>query len=229
MCIARPCRPRRATARALRTRKTIGNGDAALWAGWTLVLAEGRAVVGRGQGACSMPQTAALLALLALAASSSSLTTASSAVSSSLSRYRVVSNQQWPSCCIRPKPGCVGPPTLPNQSIVNLPDFAKWHIEPNPGLTFNGPVVATLYSFGRIPRYTGMGPGGACHDGDWNCTNATAVFGGLPQLANLTAHLQQLRKDIEYSFPDPDWNGLAAGAQPRMAQRHILRDGSPYV
>ena len=137
---------------------------------------------------------------------------ATAGTANALSRYRVLMNQQWPSCCIRPKPGCVGPPTPPNRTVTNLPDFKKWGIETNPGLVFNGPVVATLYSFGQIPRFAGMGPGGACSDGDWNCTNATAIYGGLPQLTNLSAHLTRLRKDIEYSFPDPNWSGIAAGA-----------------
>jgi hypothetical protein len=47
---------------------------------------------------------------------------------------------------------------------------------------------------------------------DWNCTepsNCTAVYGGLPQLANLTAHLEQLKTDIEAILPDPDWKGVA--------------------
>eukprot|EP01043_Picozoa_sp_COSAG02_P057687 COSAG02_NODE_7047_length_3212_cov_1.654674_1_plen_131_part_00 len=47
---------------------------------------------------------------------------------------------------------------------------------------------------------------------DWNCTspsNCTANFGGLPQLTNLTAHLEQLVTDIEAVLPDPNWTGVA--------------------
>jgi hypothetical protein len=126
------------------------------------------------------------------------------------SRYQVFSNQQWPSCCIRPTTGCVGPPTPTNVTLANmsLPDFKSWRIQTNPGLSFDGSVIATLYSF-DIPRYSGMGPGGACSDGDWNCTNATAINGGIPQLVNMSAHLVQLRLDIESYFPNPLWDGIA--------------------
>jgi hypothetical protein len=84
------------------------------------------------------------------------------ATSARPSRYQVFSNQQWPSCCIRPTAGCVGPPTPTNLTLANLslPDFKKWRIRTNPGLTFDGSVVATLYGFGLIPSYEGMGPGG---------------------------------------------------------------------
>lgn len=87
------------------------------------------------------------------------------ATSATPSRYQVFSNQQWPSCCIRPTAGCVGPPTPTNLTLANLslPDFKKWRIRTNPGLTFDGSVVATLYSFGLIPSYKGMGPGGGKH------------------------------------------------------------------
>ena len=49
----------------------------------------------------------------------------------------------------------------------------------------------------------------ACSDGDWNCSKATAINGGIPQLANMSAHLAQLRLDIESDFPDPMWDGIA--------------------
>lgn len=35
------------------------------------------------------------------------------------------------------------------------------------------------------------------------------VNGGVPQAANITAHLIQLALDIENSIPDPDFTGLA--------------------
>ena len=130
--------------------------------------------------------------------------------SKQLLRYRVLSNQEWPSCCVRPTPGCVGTPTPKNYTLSNLPDFTKWRIETNPGLAFDGKVVSTFYGFGLIPGFSGMGPGGLCADGDWNCTNATAINGGLPQLANLTAHLTLVQQDIEATYPDPNWDGIAA-------------------
>ena len=134
--------------------------------------------------------------------------------SNARSRYKVFDNQQWPSCCIRPTPGCVGPPTPPSTTMTGLPDFQRWGIATNPGLAFDGSTITTVYSFGLLPFYSGMGPGGACSDGDWNCSKATAHFGGLPQLTNLSAHLEKLRADIESTFPgnpflDPNWSGIA--------------------
>lgn len=105
-----------------------------------------------------------------------------------------------------------GPGSTPtNLTLANLslPDFKRWRIQTNPGLAFDGPVISTLYGFGLVPSYSGMGPGGACSDGDWNCSNATAINGGIPQLANMSAHLAQLRLDIESAFPNPMWDGIA--------------------
>jgi len=111
-------------------------------------------------------------------------------------RYVSFLNQPWPaSCKVGPDP---------------LPDFAKFRISTNgPNATFLGSVCSTIYSFGDFPMYLGMGPGGACADGDWNCTKAHAVFGGLPQLTNLTKHLAKVQADIEQLFPDPEWDGVA--------------------
>jgi hypothetical protein len=102
-------------------------------------------------------------------------------------------------------------PLLPQENLkrpqTGLPDFDHWKIAANPGDAFLGPVVATIYKAGTFPHFTGMRPS------DWNCTspsNCTAVYGGLPQLANLTAHLEQLEVDIKTILPDSDWSGVAS-------------------
>ena len=110
-------------------------------------------------------------------------------------RYVNLWNAPWPH-------DCASPPK-------NLPDFSSFRISTNANASFLGDVAACVYTAGLYPMYTGMGPGGACADGDWNCTKATATNGGLPQLANLSAHLAQLEKDIVRQLPDPEWSGVA--------------------
>ena len=109
-------------------------------------------------------------------------------------RYVAFWNSPWPT-------GCTSPPE-------SLPDWKRWRIQINDNASFLGEKIATIYTAGRFPMYKGIGPGGACADGDWNCTNATAVYGGLPQLANLTHHLAVLQQDIEKDIPDPDASGV---------------------
>lgn len=111
-------------------------------------------------------------------------------------RYTALWGAPWPTEC-----------AVPPQS---LPDFAGFRISTNPGDVFRGPVVNCIYDFGLLPYYKGMGPGGNCADGDWNCTKATAMYGGIPQLTNLTAHLLQLKADLEEQLPDPHWSGVAS-------------------
>eukprot|EP00665_Eupelagonemidae_sp_cell47_P000655 gene655-438_t len=110
------------------------------------------------------------------------------------SRYTALWNSPWPSNC-----GAGGV----------QPRWSQWNISTNKNASFLGSVVATIYEAGNFPMFSGMGPGGACADGDWNCTNASAVFGGLPQLTNLSAHLAKLQLDIEEILPDPSWSGVA--------------------
>ena len=47
--------------------------------------------------------------------------------------------------------------------------------------------------------------------GKWPCfdKNGTVINGGLPQLGNLTEHLNQVRKDIAIQLPDPNFSGYA--------------------
>ena len=110
------------------------------------------------------------------------------------SRYTALWNSPWPADC---------------QAGGVPPRWSDYNISTNRNSSFMGQTVATIYKAGNYPMFRGMGPGGACADGDWNCTAATSVFGGLPQLANLTSHLEQLAHDIAAILPDPAWSGVA--------------------
>ena len=110
------------------------------------------------------------------------------------SRYTALWNSPWPADC---------------QAGGVPPRWSDYNISTNRNSSFRGQTVATIYKAGNYPMFRGMGPGGACADGDWNCTAATSVFGGLPQLANLTSHLEQLALDVAAILPDPAWSGVA--------------------
>ena len=108
-------------------------------------------------------------------------------------RYQVLMDSPWPTQCEvnlkRPQTG--------------LPDWSEFSMQANPNNSFLGPIVSTIYKAGKYPIFSGMGPG------NWNATNATSKNGGLPQLVNLSAHLTQLRLDIETILPDPNSSGVA--------------------
>jgi len=110
------------------------------------------------------------------------------------SRYEALWNSPWPSSC---------------SSGGTQPDWGSFNISTNQNASFLGETVATIYSAGNYPMFSGMGPGGLCANGDWNCTNATFTYGGLPQLTNLTAHLEKLQIDVEKYLPDEMWSGVA--------------------
>jgi hypothetical protein len=86
---------------------------------------------------------------------------------------------------------------------VGLPDWKSFGILANPGNAFSGPVIATIYKCGTFPTFRDMSPG------NWNASNATAVYGGLPQLMDLGQHLAQVQTDIKALLPDPDSAGVA--------------------
>ena len=115
--------------------------------------------------------------------------------SATANRYVALWNSPWPLACETPPP--------------KLPEWSRWRIKTNANASFNGDAISTIYKAGLFPTFTGQGPGGACGSGDWNCTAATAINGGLPQLVNMTAHLAALQHDIELLLPDPQWSGVA--------------------
>ena len=42
-----------------------------------------------------------------------------------------------------------------------------------------------------------------------SCLQARPVNGGVPQAANLSAHLAELRRTVPLFIPDPEWDGMA--------------------
>ena len=110
------------------------------------------------------------------------------------SRYTALWNSPYPASCA---------------TGGTQPDWNKFNISTNANASFLGATIATLYKAGNLPTFSGMGPKGNCIDGDWNCTNVTSKYGGLPQLTNLSEHLIQLTLDIERQIPDANWNGVA--------------------
>jgi len=92
---------------------------------------------------------------------------------------------------------------------IDVVNFAAYGIRTNPDLAFNGPAVATLY-----PEHTGTFPFLQCPSGcPHNCPaeqQCKAVNNGLPQLVNMTSHLQKWRSDIVRLFPDPLCTAVAA-------------------
>ena len=108
-------------------------------------------------------------------------------------RYEVFMNEPWPQGC----------PQNLKRPQVGLPEWKSFNILANPGSVFNGPVISTIYKCGTFPHFTGMTAA------DWNASNATAVYGGLPQLMDLEKHLAQVQTDVEALLPDKDSSGVA--------------------
>lgn len=83
-----------------------------------------------------------------------------------------------------------------NYSInINLRDF---DILENPKQTWNGKYVTVFYNaqLGLYPYFT-------------NAEGTNSYNGGMPQLVDLAAHLNKMKKDIIKKIPDPHFSGLA--------------------
>ena len=139
----------------------------------------------------SAPAAAAAAAVVSAVGSPSP--TAATTITTKRGRYEVFMNERWPASC----------PVNLKRPQVGLPDWKSFGILANPGSAFCGPVIATIYKCGTFPHFTGMSAG------NWNASNATAVYGGLPQLLDLGAHLAQVQKDIVALIPDKDSSGVA--------------------
>ena len=111
--------------------------------------------------------------------------------------FEMAWNMQYPERCANPPP--------PDDIIT------RFGVRANANNSFNGQVVSTLYNH----------PGPSSNPtedytiGYWpsyypeRCTTAcTAVNGGIPQLANLTLHLERVAEDVKRLFPDPDFSGM---------------------
>lgn len=83
---------------------------------------------------------------------------------------------------------------------VNL-SLSSYGIVHNKNETWWGESVTTMGKIGLYPYYD---RNTSFHHHD----NATAHNGGIPQLGNLTAHLEQVMIDIQECIPDKNFNGL---------------------
>jgi hypothetical protein len=148
------------------------------------------------------------LAAMLLAAGNGSCSTPPT--TSNDSSYEILWNSPWPSeCATNPKPRT-------STAVGHPPDWESFRIRTNANTSYNGETVATLYAHdtGLYPLITGScGPEGPSTD--YNCTVGpdgtprAAVNGGIPQLLNMSAHLEKWAADIERILPDPDWSGVA--------------------
>ena len=105
--------------------------------------------------------------------------------------YLLLWNSPWPSTCATP----------PSQTV----DWQSLHISGNANFSDNGVAVSTFQpeNTGLLPYYV-SGPGCAPHK------PCIAVNGGLPQRANVTAHLEVWRKAIKRYLPNINSTGAAA-------------------
>ncbi|CAL1539504.1 unnamed protein product [Lymnaea stagnalis] len=103
--------------------------------------------------------------------------------------------------------GCSAPLVLPNTPfyvVWNHPsgaceargqhlNFEKWGIIDNNKDNFIGDQISLFYNLGIWPRFSGN----------------LSINGGIPQLANLTNHLNKAQTDIKTILPDRNFSGLA--------------------
>ena len=123
------------------------------------------------------------------------LSAASAASPAAAPPFAVLWSSCWPQGCAEH-----------NTTVQPPVDWARWRITTNPNAsTGDGPgeavVVSTWYS-----ESTGRYPWVA----DPHTPNGVWHNGGLPQLANLTAHLSALATDVDRWFPAKDFSGAVA-------------------
>eukprot|EP00051_Salpingoeca_urceolata_P012385 m.153468 g.153468 ORF g.153468 m.153468 type:complete len:892 (-) comp17473_c0_seq3:174-2849(-) len=91
----------------------------------------------------------------------------------------------------------------PNTSSHLTPE--KYGILVNPGQSFNGSVMTCFYRIGLWPLLESQGDKWPKPWGNISVKQN----GGVPQRANLTAHLEQVAIDVQQQIPDPDMSGYA--------------------
>ena len=101
--------------------------------------------------------------------------------------FAIAWNSPWPSAC-------AGNTSTPPDAL------SRWGVTTNAGNAFNGAAVTTLYN-SPVRMTLGLWP---CYRAD-----GSAINGGLPQLANLSAHLVKVRADAAAALPDPLFSGYA--------------------
>mmetsp|Transcript_9926 Transcript_9926/g.25446 ORF Transcript_9926/g.25446 Transcript_9926/m.25446 type:complete len:424 (+) Transcript_9926:48-1319(+) len=104
---------------------------------------------------------------------------------------------------------CAGPNQLQTSAI------AAAGISVNVGQSFNGSVITLFYKTGLFPTLACPTNATPCWSGQHPCSwnpwgdIAPKVNGGVPQVANITAHTEALAADVGAAIPDPDFSGLA--------------------
>lgn len=95
-------------------------------------------------------------------------------------------------------------PPRPYYAVWNSPttqcfgkslDLSKFDIMQNQDDAISGGNITMFSRIGEFPV--------------WDILNATIVNGGIPQLGNLSLHLERVRQDINSVIPDPKFTGLA--------------------
>ena len=110
------------------------------------------------------------------------------------------------------------------------PGFSRFGIRSNgANAAFSGPVVATMYELGNMPRFqtrNGTWPNGArrppraphfavlrhpaCQLYPAAVGTSSAVYGGLPQLVDMDDHLAAFEAIVNGMLPDKDFDGVVA-------------------
>jgi hyaluronoglucosaminidase len=95
-------------------------------------------------------------------------------------------------------------PPPPYSAVWNSPttqcfekslDLSRFHIVQNRDDAINGGNITLFQKLGQFPV--------------WGILNKTIVNGGIPQLGNLTLHLDVAKQDIVSLIPDANFTGLA--------------------
>jgi len=91
-----------------------------------------------------------------------------------------------------------------------------YNVTTNANMSWRGSNMVLLYKCGLFPLLTAgnytktpcwVNDTGNCSWNPWG-TLTPSVNGGVPQAANLTAHLEAVRSDIISNVPDPDFEGF---------------------
>lgn len=106
-----------------------------------------------------------------------------------------------------------GPSSSCNKGSHPL-DLASYGLVVNANQSFIGSAVACFYHIGLFPKLHGELNGSACWQKTRPCTghpwgqiNVTQN-GGVPQAADIEAHIVAVKSDVEKQLPDKDFSGI---------------------
>ncbi len=96
----------------------------------------------------------------------------------------------WPYSCVW------NSPTITCTKAHGIPfNLSGYLIVQNSGDQFDGDKIVIFYGIGKFPKI--------------NHATGKRINGGIPQLGNLTNHLEVVESDITTTLPDPNFSGLA--------------------